>query len=135
MIRSANSSSYANSVIQALYFCSPFRDLLIQAVDNAIPPITAAPLSLFAALRSLFVHISTHPADKGTVAPKAFIDKLKEINEAFRGTQHQDAHEFLNYLLNKVIEEIEEDRKVIHNCTPPPEDCKSLTSFPSPVPP
>ena len=24
---------------------------------------------------------------------------------------HQDAHEFLNYLLNRIVEEIEEERK------------------------
>ncbi len=27
---------------------------------------------------------------------------------------HQDAHEFLNYLLNKIVEEVEEDRKLQH---------------------
>ncbi|KAL0569657.1 hypothetical protein V5O48_012300 [Marasmius crinis-equi] len=152
---------YANSVIQALYFCAPFRDLLIQSPDASVPqasaeqlappnaqplpsPITAprkperkpsisgapsnavaslqfpnslvmsiptAPPSLFSALRSLFVHISTNPSDKGTVAPRAFIDKLKDVNELFRSTMHQDAHEFFNYLLNKVVEEIEAERR------------------------
>ena len=28
---------------------------------------------------------------------------------------HQDAHEFLNYLLNKIVEEIEEDKKKAQN--------------------
>ena len=27
---------------------------------------------------------------------------------------HQDAHEFLNYLLNKIVEEIEEEKKLLH---------------------
>lgn len=27
---------------------------------------------------------------------------------------HQDAHEFLNYLLNKIVEEIEEEKKLTH---------------------
>ncbi|KAJ7610881.1 hypothetical protein FB45DRAFT_327113 [Roridomyces roridus] len=148
---------YANSVIQALYFCAPFRDLLIQETDPSLaeepvapppppapvpttpiapvrrkpertastygepngnvvlhPPIPGIPLNpptLFSALRSLFVHIASNPAEKGTVAPRAFIDKLKEFNELFRSTMHQDAHEFLNYLLNKIVEEIEEDRR------------------------
>ncbi|KAL0068410.1 hypothetical protein AAF712_004488 [Marasmius tenuissimus] len=152
---------YANSVIQALYFCAPFRDLLIQSPDASIllnsseqlptpivqpspspttaPPkperkastsgtpanmvapnstsnsagalIPPSPPSLFSALRSLFVHISTNPSDKGTVAPRAFIEKLKEVNELFRPSVHQDAHEFFNYLLNKVVEEIEADKK------------------------
>ncbi|KAF9532099.1 hypothetical protein CPB83DRAFT_848341 [Crepidotus variabilis] len=148
---------YANSVLQALYFCSPFRDLLLQDLEITIPPnvsplipaaaltkspqpsavrrkperkastagelpttspqntaipIPTSPSSLFDALRSLFLHISTNPGDKGSVAPRAFIEKLKELNELFRSTMHQDAHEFLNYLLNQIVEEIEEEKKL-----------------------
>ncbi|KAJ8470030.1 hypothetical protein ONZ45_g16693 [Pleurotus djamor] len=29
---------YANSVIQALYFCGPFRQLVVQANDYSVPP-------------------------------------------------------------------------------------------------
>ncbi|KAK7040165.1 hypothetical protein VNI00_009971 [Paramarasmius palmivorus] len=83
----------------------------ISALNHAGTPIPASPPSLFSALRSLFLHISTNPSDQGTVAPRAFIEKLREVNELFRSTMHQDAHEFFNYLLNKVVEEIEEDRK------------------------
>jgi ubiquitin carboxyl-terminal hydrolase 9/13 len=150
--------SYANSVLQALYFCIPFRELLLQYTDPSVsrydsplslsspqaPPtatsprwklerkasslqttdvpslvvaatvsIPSAPPTLFSALRSLFLFISKNPAEKGTVAPRAFIDKLKEVNELFRSTMHQDAHEFSNYLLNKIVEEMEQecDRK------------------------
>ncbi|OAX39528.1 cysteine proteinase [Rhizopogon vinicolor AM-OR11-026] len=156
---------YVNSVLQALYFCSPFRDLVIQHVDpyatiqttlssqftptpTATPtsptvagrrkqperksiqvqdsaqpndvanpptaPTPSPPRTLISALRSLYIHISQNPADKGTIAPRAFIEKLKELNEAFRNTMHQDAHEFLNYLLNKIVEEIEEGKKLPH---------------------
>jgi hypothetical protein len=34
--------SYANSVLQALYFCYPFRDLVIQSIDISVPPLPAA---------------------------------------------------------------------------------------------
>ncbi|KAH7886256.1 hypothetical protein F5I97DRAFT_2027537, partial [Phlebopus sp. FC_14] len=141
----------------ALYFCSPFRDLVIQHTDpyaslqqalasqfapanipgspvthtrrkperkatndsstpNGVahpptPPVPSAPRTLFSALRALYIHISQNPADRGTVAPRAFIEKLRELNEAFRSTMHQDAHEFLNYLLNRIVEEIEEEKK------------------------
>ncbi|KAI6012612.1 hypothetical protein F5J12DRAFT_890936 [Pisolithus orientalis] len=150
---------YANSVLQALYFCVPFRELLINHPDpyaslhqplspqcasagaptstnssvpprrkserrptldtstpngaslSPAPPIPSSPRTLFSALRSLYIHIAQNPADKGTVAPRAFIEKLREINEAFRSTMHQDAHEFLNYLLNRIVEEVQEERK------------------------
>lgn len=75
------------------------------------PPAPSAPRTLFSALRALYLHISKNPADKGTIAPRAFIEKLRELNEVFRNTMHQDAHEFLNYLLNRIVEEIEEEKK------------------------
>ncbi len=81
----------------------------VASVPYPIPP---APPTLFSALRSLFLNISTNPGDKGTVAPRAFIDKLKELNDIFRSTMHQGrTHEFLNYLLNQIVEEIEEEKK------------------------
>ncbi|KAF8226664.1 cysteine proteinase [Tricholoma matsutake] len=162
---------YANSVLQALYFCAPFRDLILQSPDlsisqspstsppqsppPAVPhphphphphpppsfvsvrrkperkpsissstsdippvivhiaPIPKSPPTLFSALRSLFLHISTHPAERATVAPRVFIDKFREVNQDFRSTMHQDAHEFFNFLLNRIVEEIEEERKAV----------------------
>jgi len=89
------------------------------------PPVPSSPPTLFSALRSLFLYISKHPEDKGVVPPRAFIDKLKEVNELFRSTMHQDAHEFLNYLLNKIVEEIEE-KPLRQPGTPLGDDCESL---------
>ncbi|GJE99807.1 cysteine proteinase [Phanerochaete sordida] len=159
---------YANSVLQALYFCGPFRELVVQYPDPSFPeellappplpippplptspppsharpkssrkqsvseppaaspncaspvvrpglPIPPAPPTLLSALRSLYLHISKNPSDRGTVAPRAFIEKLKELNELFRSTMHQDAHEFLNYLLNQIVEEMDDDRKKLQN--------------------
>ena len=80
-----------------------------------IPPIPSSPPTLFSALRSLFLYISSHPKERGTISPRAFIDKIKELNELFRGTMHQDAHEFLMFLLNRIVEEIEEERKQLQN--------------------
>ncbi|KIY50480.1 cysteine proteinase, partial [Fistulina hepatica ATCC 64428] len=172
---------YANSVMQALYFCTPFRSLLLQEndasipSDHQIPPVVSLPPpivpvrrkgsgsgpssesfnhpngtppkaavfsipsnppTMFSALRSLFLHISTNPMEKGTVSPRAFIDKLKEFNELFRSSQHQDAHEFLNYLLNKIVEEIEESRRPHEDCTlPAPTVVTATTSSNSGTPP
>lgn len=52
-----------------------------------------------------------HPQMKGTVQPTSFITKLKKENELFRSSMHQDAHEFLNYLLNKIVEDLEENAR------------------------
>ncbi|KIO17131.1 hypothetical protein M407DRAFT_229267 [Tulasnella calospora MUT 4182] len=75
------------------------------------PAIPSNPATLYAALRSLFNHIAHHPNGKGVVAPQAFITKLKKENILFRSSMHQDAHEFLNYLLNKVVEDLEDEGK------------------------
>lgn len=73
-----------------------------QATTPSLPP----PPTLFSALRSLYLHISTHPSVRGVVSPTSFITKLKKENELFRGPMHQDAHEFLNFLLNKIVEDL-----------------------------
>ena len=147
---------YANSVLQALYFCQPFRDLVCDSHDKSNPPIPPSPQpaqsstappharppahkgfrrrnsaddaspinhaapaatpgpsipvtppTLFSALRSLFLHIALNPADRGTVSPASFIAKLKKENELYRSSMHQDAHEFFNFLLNKIVEDLE----------------------------
>lgn len=149
ILTAAPSFSYVNSVLQALYFCHPFRELVIHAYDQANRPISTnssnispypnstnahskgkAPLSadlaklaegsgaaggatlpatMFTALRSLFLQISNNTSDKGTISPRAFVDKLRKENELFRTSMHQDAHEFLIYLLNKIAEDLEEE--------------------------
>ncbi|KAF9245644.1 hypothetical protein BU15DRAFT_40531 [Melanogaster broomeanus] len=168
---------YANSVLQALYFCGPFRELVLQysdpyaslhqalashftstasslpaaarrkperksTQDSSAPNGTSHPQTttvsppsrtLFSALRSLYIHISQNPADKGTISPRAFIEKLRELNEAFRNTMHQDAHEFLNYLLNRIVEEIEEDKKHRPASVPRSVNSSSSASHPPPM--
>lgn len=85
--------------------------------NQKCPPIPSDPPTLLSALRSLFRYISSHPAERGTAAPRAFITKLKEVNTAFDSTMHQDAHEFLNYLLNRIVEEAEQEgREKVEDC-------------------
>lgn len=167
--------SYANSILQALYFCHPFRELVIQVSDrtNPVAPVVFSsecpppespqssqrikyvrkttspdvrqgsdqvipvapskltgptipvqPPTMFSALRALFVHISHNSLDRGIVAPRSFIDKLRKENELFRTPMHQDAHEFLNYLLNKVSEDLQEESRNEHSRLSSVEDCK-----------
>jgi len=62
--------------------------------------------TLLTTLADLFRAISRQPNSAGTVAPAAFINQLKKDNVFFRSTLHQDAHEFLNFLVNEVAEEL-----------------------------
>ncbi|KWU44076.1 cysteine proteinase, partial [Rhodotorula sp. JG-1b] len=118
--------SYANSVLQSLYFSAPFRHLVAKAVGSAIatpytpvpsPPslsirLTGGETTLLSTLRDLFCAISSQPRGLGTIAPQAFINQLKCDNEFFRSTLHQDAHEFFNVLINSIAETLEvEERK------------------------
>ncbi|GAA6002152.1 hypothetical protein JCM10207_003099 [Rhodosporidiobolus poonsookiae] len=66
---------------------------------------------ILTALRDLFSTISHQPKSLGSLAPQAFINQLKRDNEFFRGTMQQDAHEFLNYLVNVIAEILEKDEK------------------------
>ncbi|KAL8286516.1 hypothetical protein RQP46_004533 [Phenoliferia psychrophenolica] len=76
-----------------------------------VPVVPNAESTLLTTLHDLFVAISAQPKTTGTVAPQAFINQLKRDNEFFRSTLHQDAHEFLNYLLNMIAEAVEKEEK------------------------
>jgi hypothetical protein len=138
---------YANSVLQALYFCRPFRER-VQQYCAALPK--DAEENMLNCLADLFqqvggkgewLHsgqrehacvgvkatvecappptqtsrrtqnqppqIQTAKKRTGVIAPKRFVQRLKRDNEAFRSYMHQDAHEFLNYLLNVTSELLE----------------------------
>lgn len=46
------------------------------------------------------------------MSPKSFVQRLKQDNELFRSFMHQDAHEFLNFLLNDCCETLQRKQKV-----------------------
>ncbi|RIA88958.1 hypothetical protein C1645_825518 [Glomus cerebriforme] len=146
---------YCNSILQALYFCKPFRECVIN-FPNGTNGLLAPPMSpinsqtltssltngiaskkdvngigenkangdgslsngfnedtLFSALKELFWKISSQKKRTGVMAPNGFIAKLRKENELFRSTMHQDAHEFLNYILNAVAENVMEQQRKI----------------------
>ncbi|KAL9629346.1 MAG: hypothetical protein Q9204_005323 [Flavoplaca sp. TL-2023a] len=67
--------------------------------------------SLFSSLKDIFDALITHESRTGVVSPAKFLEVLKRENEMFRTAMHQDAHEFLNLLLNEVIENVEANAK------------------------
>ncbi|GAA5808913.1 hypothetical protein MFLAVUS_002312 [Mucor flavus] len=184
-------NSYSNSVVQALYFCKPFRQCVLnfpqastaqictpQPINPSSPSVninnsnghsyfpstsssstssspalngtrvngTSTPLketssnksrssvngnavstpapaiekdqnniniapgmedTLFSSLKDLFWKISTNKKKTGVIAPVNFINKVKKENELFRSSMHQDAHEFLNYTLNTIADDVQ----------------------------
>ena len=69
------------------------------------------PESLFTSLKDIFEALLAHKSNVGVVSPNKFLDVLKRENEMFRSAMHQDAHEFLNLLLNEVVANVEAHSK------------------------
>ena len=63
--------------------------------------------SLFTSLKDIFEAIIANRSRIGVVSPQKFLEILRRDNEMFRTPMHQDAHEFLNLLLNEVVENVE----------------------------
>lgn len=59
----------------------------------------------------LFEQIGSQKKRSGSLAPKKFVNRLRKDNELFRSHMHQDAQEFLNYLLNEIVEILEKEAK------------------------
>lgn len=130
---------YANSVLQALYHCRPFRDAMMEPEDDSAghltPVSTPSTHSMQPALTNLFHSMALtasrlagnprsgfikkfHMPLEGRTAAiigdsvdrkalESFLDSLRNSSNLFDSTMHHDAHEFLNFLLNKVNEDLE----------------------------
>nr|DAD21949.1 TPA_asm: hypothetical protein HUJ06_023412 [Nelumbo nucifera] len=99
---------YCNSVLQALYFCVPFREQLLEYYSNNKNQGDAEE-NLLTCLADLFTQISSQKKKTGVIAPKRFVQRVKKQNELFRSYMHQDAHEFLNFLLNELVDILEKE--------------------------
>ena len=62
-------------------------------------------------LAELFYSIVTMKKKKGIIQPKKFIARLRKDNDAFDNLFQQDAHEFLNYLLNTCADLLKAEMK------------------------
>mmetsp|Transcript_14579 Transcript_14579/g.29157 ORF Transcript_14579/g.29157 Transcript_14579/m.29157 type:complete len:371 (-) Transcript_14579:8-1120(-) len=101
---------YCNSVLQALYFCIPFREAVLDwARPQNQSKLKSDEDSMLLSVAETFTAISQNKKKFGVYGPKKLITVLKKNNEAFRGFQHQDAHEFMNYILNQIGEELDRE--------------------------
>ncbi|CCC67995.1 hypothetical protein NCAS_0A14370 [Naumovozyma castellii] len=71
-------------------------------VDHIINP--SEKVSLYETLRELFECITENKSLTGVVSPVEFVKVLKKENILFNSMMQQDAHEFLNFLLNELSE-------------------------------
>lgn len=92
---------YCNSVIQALYFCTPFRNKVLEC---RLRYKKNSKDTVLTCLSDLFYTISSQKKRTGTYAPRKFVSKVRKENDHFDNFMQQDAHEFLNYLLNRLDE-------------------------------
>ncbi|KAG5849701.1 ubiquitin carboxyl-terminal hydrolase 46 [Anguilla anguilla] len=97
---------YCNSVLQALYFCRPFRENVL-----AYKAQQKKKENLLTCLADLFHSIATQKKKVGVIPPKKFISRLRKENDLFDNYMQQDAHEFLNYLLNTVADTLQEEAR------------------------
>ena len=102
---------YVNATLQALRFCEVFRHKVIAyeayeaaEADEGTAGSRGKEETILSCLSELFRTIEESRRRTGSVAPRKFVQKVKDENELFRGYQHQDAHEFLSYLLNNMAE-------------------------------
>jgi ubiquitin carboxyl-terminal hydrolase 9/13 len=64
--------------------------------------------SLFTSLKDLFEAVAGYDSRTGVVSPQKLLEILRREFDIFRAPMHQDAHEFLNLLLNQVVENVEQ---------------------------
>uniref|UniRef100_A0A671L5F4 ubiquitinyl hydrolase 1 n=1 Tax=Sinocyclocheilus anshuiensis TaxID=1608454 RepID=A0A671L5F4_9TELE len=105
LVAQFGNTCYCNSVLQALYFCRPFRE---KVLAYKIQPRRKE--SLLTCLADLFNSIATQKKKVGVIPPKKFISRLRKENELFDNYMQQDAHEFLNYLLNTIADMLQEEK-------------------------
>eukprot|EP01026_Neomeris_dumetosa_P033272 TRINITY_DN26500_c0_g1_i1.p1 TRINITY_DN26500_c0_g1~~TRINITY_DN26500_c0_g1_i1.p1 ORF type:complete len:410 (-),score=38.55 TRINITY_DN26500_c0_g1_i1:291-1409(-) len=108
-LQNFGNTCYANSVIQALYFCKPFRQKILEFSEQNCPQELAD--SLLKHLSDLFVDIHQQKRKTGVVSPKRFMNGVKKELINFSGYMHQDAHEFFLELLNSIETSLDKIRK------------------------
>ncbi|VEU23322.1 DEKNAAC104575 [Brettanomyces naardenensis] len=62
--------------------------------------------SLFTSAKDVFESITENSSKVGILSAYYFVEVVKQQNEMFRSSMHQDAHEFLNFLVNSLIETV-----------------------------
>ncbi|GLD64640.1 ubiquitin carboxyl-terminal hydrolase 12 [Lates japonicus] len=94
---------YCNSVLQALYFCRPFREKVLAYKVQHVVKSLSSPV-----WPSLFQQ--RHAEEVGVIPPQEIHLTTEKRDELFDNYMQQDAHEFLNYLLNTIADLLQEEK-------------------------
>ncbi|CAI7576282.1 unnamed protein product [Penicillium pancosmium] len=100
---------------------------ILETKNNA--PSYGMSESLFTSLKDIFESLVASQSRIGIIRPQQFLDVLRRENEMFRTPMHQDAHEFLNLLLNEVVSNVEAEatkQSFAEKSLPPSESADSL---------
>ncbi|KAL5000580.1 ubiquitin carboxyl-terminal hydrolase creB [Aspergillus recurvatus] len=98
---------------------------LLETTDNSVSYGISE--SLFSSLKDMFESIVGSQSRIGIIRPQHFLEVLRRENEMFRTAMHQDAHEFLNLLLNEVVVDVEKAAaKLLENPQPASEVSDSV---------
>lgn len=92
-IENCGNTCYASAVLQALFFCSPFRACCLN-YDYPASTVSLLKLkfiekgvsdqdSLFSHLRNFYTRINTQKKKTGVISPILFINKLRSENGLF----------------------------------------------------
>ena len=91
------------------------------------------PESLFTSLKDIFEAIVAQQARMGVVLPSRLVEVLREKFAFFRPPIHHDAHEFLNLLLNDIVEQVDAyTKKLASTAVSPLQDTTSNHAFVNP---
>ncbi|OBA16818.1 uncharacterized protein OGAPODRAFT_36698, partial [Ogataea polymorpha] len=104
---------YIASILQTLYYTTSFRHQILAFPERDAAHPRKRKLrygmseTIFTALKDVFECITENVSKVGIVSAQQLVEVVKKENEMFRSSMHQDAHEFLNFLLNNVIEALD----------------------------
>jgi len=102
---------YCNSVLQALFFCPPFRERVLKYRSERLKQGSSKKDTLLSCLCELFYSISSQKKKSGVLYPKKFIARLRKEYESFDNYAQHDAHELFNRLLNSIHLVLVEENK------------------------
>eukprot|EP01130_Rhizamoeba_saxonica_P009369 TRINITY_DN3802_c0_g1_i1.p1 TRINITY_DN3802_c0_g1~~TRINITY_DN3802_c0_g1_i1.p1 ORF type:complete len:290 (-),score=25.32 TRINITY_DN3802_c0_g1_i1:285-1154(-) len=106
-LKNYGNTCYCNSVIQALYFCLPFREQVLQYTYSNRDSIRQK--NLIGSICRLFSQMSRFNRRYGVIEPRDFVSRVKR-NVMFEGKEQHDAHEFLTFLLNDLDETLKQKK-------------------------